>query len=297
MRLLLRVAHRLRSILPETMPLFVRISATDWVDGGWDIDQSVVLAGFLRDLGVDLIDVSSGASCRTRRSRSGQGYQVPFARQNPRRGRDHDRGRRHDHRARQARASSTAATPTWSSWAASCSASRTGSSRHSSRLGESPSGRSSTATRSSGGEARLGEAPAGPAIRLEPRQRGESIMALNIRLDGDVAILSNFATADERPQIRRCRPRRPASCSIRECATSSSSWPESRRPATSFLGVLMTITREIRRAGGEAVLAHPSRDVEKHLAMMQMDDYWDVFGTVDEAKEFFQRNESPHEAR
>ena len=41
----LRVAHRLRSILPDTMPLFVRISATDWVDGGWDIDQSVMLGG------------------------------------------------------------------------------------------------------------------------------------------------------------------------------------------------------------------------------------------------------------
>ena len=70
-----------------------------------------------------------------------------------------------------------------------------------------------------------------------------------------------------------------------------------KETGSSFLGVLMTITREIRGAGGEAVLAHPSRDVEKHLAMMQMDDYWDVFGTVDEAKGFFRRNEAPHEAR
>ena len=81
MRLLLRVAHRLRSLLPETMPLFVRISATDWVDGGWDIAQSVVLAGFLREIGVDLIDVSSGAIVPHARIPVGPGFQVPFARQ------------------------------------------------------------------------------------------------------------------------------------------------------------------------------------------------------------------------
>jgi len=70
-----------------------------------------------------------------------------------------------------------------------------------------------------------------------------------------------------------------------------------KETGSSFLGVLMTITREIRNARGEAVLAHPSRDVEKYLAMMQMDDYWDVFATVDEAKGFLQRNEALHEAR
>jgi 2,4-dienoyl-CoA reductase-like NADH-dependent reductase (Old Yellow Enzyme family) len=81
MRLLLRVAHRLRSSLPEPIPLFVRISATDWVDGGWDIEQSVVLAGFLRDIGVDLIDVSSGAIVSGVRIPVAPGYQVPLARQ------------------------------------------------------------------------------------------------------------------------------------------------------------------------------------------------------------------------
>jgi len=80
LRLLLRVAHRLRSILPDTMPLFVRISATDWVDGSWDIDQSVVLAGLLRDIGVDLIDVSSGAIVPHAKIPVGPGFQVPFAR-------------------------------------------------------------------------------------------------------------------------------------------------------------------------------------------------------------------------
>ena len=81
MRLLLRVAHRVRSILPDTMPLFVRISATDWVDGGWDIDQSVVLARFLGEIGVDLIDVSSGAIVPYAKIPVGPGFQVPFARQ------------------------------------------------------------------------------------------------------------------------------------------------------------------------------------------------------------------------
>jgi 2,4-dienoyl-CoA reductase-like NADH-dependent reductase (Old Yellow Enzyme family) len=79
-RLLLRVAHRIRSILPEQMPLFVRISATDWVDGGWDVGQSVVAAGFLRDIGVDLIDVSSGAIVPNVKIPVGPGYQAPFAR-------------------------------------------------------------------------------------------------------------------------------------------------------------------------------------------------------------------------
>ena len=45
----------------------------------------------------------------------------------------------------------------------------------------------------------------------------------------------------------------------------------------------MTITREIRRQGGDAVLAHCSREVEKCIAMMQLDDYWDLFPTVEEA--------------
>ena len=47
--------------MPDELPLFVRISATDWAEGGWDVDQSVVLACRLKELGVDLIDVSSGA--------------------------------------------------------------------------------------------------------------------------------------------------------------------------------------------------------------------------------------------
>lgn len=80
MRLLLRVAKRLRSIVPEELPLFVRISATDWVEGGWDIDQSIRLAERLQQLGVDLIDVSSGGTVATARIPVAPGYQVAFAR-------------------------------------------------------------------------------------------------------------------------------------------------------------------------------------------------------------------------
>lgn len=80
MRLLLRVAQQLRAVMPEELPLFVRISATDWVDGGWDIEQSIVLAKRLKPLGVDLIDVSSGAMVPHARIPVAKGFQVQFAR-------------------------------------------------------------------------------------------------------------------------------------------------------------------------------------------------------------------------
>jgi 2,4-dienoyl-CoA reductase-like NADH-dependent reductase (Old Yellow Enzyme family) len=80
MRLVLRVAKALRTLIPDEMPLFVRISATDWAEGGWDVDQSVVLAKRLKELGVDLVDASSGALVPKVRIPLGPGYQVPFAR-------------------------------------------------------------------------------------------------------------------------------------------------------------------------------------------------------------------------
>jgi 2,4-dienoyl-CoA reductase-like NADH-dependent reductase (Old Yellow Enzyme family) len=80
MRLLLRIAKRLRTIVPDALPLFVRISATDWMEGGWDIEQSVELAKRLRENGVDLIDVSSGGAVPTARIPVAPGFQVPFAR-------------------------------------------------------------------------------------------------------------------------------------------------------------------------------------------------------------------------
>lgn len=79
MRLLLRVADRLRKIVPAELPLFVRISGTDWVDGGWDLDQSVLLSRELKKLGVDLIDVSSGGTVPRAQIPVGKSYQVPLA--------------------------------------------------------------------------------------------------------------------------------------------------------------------------------------------------------------------------
>jgi 2,4-dienoyl-CoA reductase-like NADH-dependent reductase (Old Yellow Enzyme family) len=81
LRLVLRVAERLRGLMPDELPLFVRLSATDWVVGGWDIDQSVELARRLKALGVDLIDTSSGGAVPQARIPVGAGYQVPLARQ------------------------------------------------------------------------------------------------------------------------------------------------------------------------------------------------------------------------
>jgi 2,4-dienoyl-CoA reductase-like NADH-dependent reductase (Old Yellow Enzyme family) len=81
MRLPLRICERVRALVPSDLPVFVRISATDWVEGGWDIEQSVVFAKRLRELGIDLIDCSSGALTPTARIPVGKGFQVPFARQ------------------------------------------------------------------------------------------------------------------------------------------------------------------------------------------------------------------------
>lgn len=81
MRLLLDVTRRIRKIIPEEMPLFVRISGTDWVEGGWDIQQSVELSKLLKQLDVDVIDVSSGGTVPRAKIPVGKGYQVPLARQ------------------------------------------------------------------------------------------------------------------------------------------------------------------------------------------------------------------------
>jgi 2,4-dienoyl-CoA reductase-like NADH-dependent reductase (Old Yellow Enzyme family) len=79
LRFPLRVARAVREEWPAELPLFVRISATDWVAGGWDIDQSVVLARHLKELGVDLIDCSSGFAVPDEPVPFGPGFQVPFA--------------------------------------------------------------------------------------------------------------------------------------------------------------------------------------------------------------------------
>lgn len=78
-RALLETVEAVRRVWPKERPLFVRISATDWVEGGWDLEQSCQLAGMLRELGVDLIDVSSGGNVASAAIPVGPGYQTPFA--------------------------------------------------------------------------------------------------------------------------------------------------------------------------------------------------------------------------
>lgn len=78
-RLLQEVVSAVREVWPEEYPLFVRISATDWAEGGWDLDSSTQLAKLLRQQGVDLIDCSSGGLVHHQQISVGPLYQAPFA--------------------------------------------------------------------------------------------------------------------------------------------------------------------------------------------------------------------------
>ena len=78
-RLCREIVAAVRSAWPKELPLFVRISATDWIDGGWDIEQSIKLAGQLKQMGVDLIDCSSGGNVAHAKIPVGSGYQTAFA--------------------------------------------------------------------------------------------------------------------------------------------------------------------------------------------------------------------------
>jgi 2,4-dienoyl-CoA reductase-like NADH-dependent reductase (Old Yellow Enzyme family) len=78
-RIVREVVDGVRRVWPERLPLFVRISATDWTEGGWTIEDSVALAAQLKDRGVDLIDCSTGGNVAHAKIPLGPGYQVPFA--------------------------------------------------------------------------------------------------------------------------------------------------------------------------------------------------------------------------
>lgn len=78
-RMPLRVARTVRELWPDSRPVFVRVSSTDWVDGGWDLQQTVQFAKKLRDAGIDLIDCSSGGLVPSAVVPEGPGYQTPFA--------------------------------------------------------------------------------------------------------------------------------------------------------------------------------------------------------------------------
>jgi 2,4-dienoyl-CoA reductase-like NADH-dependent reductase (Old Yellow Enzyme family) len=78
-KLPLEAAKAVREAWPEGLPVFVRISATDWVEGGWDIGQSVQLAKWLREIGIDLIDCSSGGLVPDAKIPAGPGFQLRFS--------------------------------------------------------------------------------------------------------------------------------------------------------------------------------------------------------------------------
>jgi len=78
-RLALEITKEIQKVIPDSIPLFARISSTDWVKDGWDIEQSIQLAKWLKEEGVDLIDCSSGGNVADAKIPAGPGYQVPFA--------------------------------------------------------------------------------------------------------------------------------------------------------------------------------------------------------------------------
>lgn len=78
-RLLIEVVDIVKEVWPENLPLFVRISASDWTEGGWTIEESVALAKILKEKNVDLIDCSSGGNVPKAKITVGPGYQVQFA--------------------------------------------------------------------------------------------------------------------------------------------------------------------------------------------------------------------------
>jgi 2,4-dienoyl-CoA reductase-like NADH-dependent reductase (Old Yellow Enzyme family) len=78
-RLLVEVAIGVRDVIPDRLPVWVRISATDWIENGWDIEQSVELAHKLKALGIDAIDASSGAILLGAKIPLGAGYQTTFS--------------------------------------------------------------------------------------------------------------------------------------------------------------------------------------------------------------------------
>ncbi|MBC7936623.1 MAG: NADH:flavin oxidoreductase/NADH oxidase [Rhizobacter sp.] len=81
MRFLLEIVRSVRNAIGDDIPLFVRISATEWVPGGWTIEDSISLSKILKEVSVDLIDCSSGGNSRDQQITTGPLYQTPFAAQ------------------------------------------------------------------------------------------------------------------------------------------------------------------------------------------------------------------------
>jgi 2,4-dienoyl-CoA reductase-like NADH-dependent reductase (Old Yellow Enzyme family) len=80
-RLLLEIIDGINEVWPADLPLFVRLSTTEWTEGGWTIDDSIQLSKLLKEKGVDLIDSTTAGNIATAKIPVGPGYQVPFAQQ------------------------------------------------------------------------------------------------------------------------------------------------------------------------------------------------------------------------
>jgi anti-anti-sigma factor len=111
-------------------------------------------------------------------------------------------------------------------------------------------------------------------------------MPVSIRVDGDVVILSNFGKLMNDPRYVD------ASRDVREMLEQGFTkfildLGGVREVGSSFLGLLITMTRQIRQHRGEVALAHLSQNMESFIDMMRLDDHWDIFPTVEEARGFF----------
>jgi anti-sigma B factor antagonist len=114
-------------------------------------------------------------------------------------------------------------------------------------------------------------------------------MPLNISIDGDIAIMSNFGRLMNDP--RYVDATRDAGDLLEQGVTKFIlDLGGVRETGSSFLALLLTMTRRIRQHGGEAVLAQPTPNVERVLYDMRMDDYWDIFPSVEEASQFLTKD-------
>ena len=120
-------------------------------------------------------------------------------------------------------------------------------------------------------------------------------MPLNIRFDGDLAVLSNFGRLLNDP--RHFDAMRDVEGILdqgyRHVVLELAGI---RDLGPAGIGLLTTLTRQVRKAGGDVVLANAGRDTERFIDMMQMDDYWERFESVDEAKGFFRRADADPDA-
>jgi anti-sigma B factor antagonist len=111
-------------------------------------------------------------------------------------------------------------------------------------------------------------------------------MPLNIRIDDDIVIMSNFGRLMDDPRYVDA-PREASELIEQGFKKFILDLGGVRESGSGFFALLLTVTRRIRKDHGDAVLAHASPHIEKVLYDMRMDDYWDIFKSIEEASEFF----------